>query len=272
MEFIEIGSKLWLGITVTLLLIGVALFLWGNKKWSGFGSSVVTGAVVSFLILLVQHDIAFQFTLATQKDLTGMDLSGQSLEDRNFAGKILDNANLVGANLRGANLSNTSLIGADLERAILTGADLIGANLFVANLDDAKLRNADFRYAKMEDTQVWGTSFPGVIVNSCTCWPNDYWSQVKEELRPERFGTEPKASIGHTCRRNESLDFAARFESFYDWEQDCRRDPERRELGSANAAREREVVAGESGSLTLSDFRRRRDGYFGVSPERSQPS
>ena len=79
---------------------------------------------------------------------TGLDFSGQNLQNHNFAGRDLTGANFSGANLQGAifdgaalananfstpghttNLSGASFIGADLTNADFTGVNLQGANL-----------------------------------------------------------------------------------------------------------------------------------------------
>jgi uncharacterized protein YjbI with pentapeptide repeats len=73
-------------------------------------------------------------------DLSGFDLRGVYLNDKN-----LENANLSGANvaknyLNNANLKNANLSEANLEEALLDGADLSGANLENANLHGTSLK------------------------------------------------------------------------------------------------------------------------------------
>ncbi|MEQ8674107.1 MAG: pentapeptide repeat-containing protein [Aggregatilineales bacterium] len=94
-------------------------------------------------------------------NLSGANLSGQSLRERDFNGQDLSGAVLTGADLRlcnfhEANLSGAALAGANMRDCNLSSANLEavngqGANLTAANLTDAILTDAKFTGANMRD-------------------------------------------------------------------------------------------------------------------------
>ncbi len=103
------------------------------------------------------------------EDLSGLDLADRELLEINFEGvqlakanlswAELDRANLSGANLKEANLSRTHLQGADLSKANLEKADLTAANLRNAklqgaNFQETNLLKTDFRDADLQDAQL----------------------------------------------------------------------------------------------------------------------
>jgi uncharacterized protein YjbI with pentapeptide repeats len=76
-------------------------------------------------------------------DLSGVDLSYETLKN---------------VDLTGANLSNATLKAADFYSAILVDVDLRGADLTEANLNSAVLRGADLRGATLYNTKLLGTN------------------------------------------------------------------------------------------------------------------
>jgi len=82
-------------------------------------------------------------------DLSGVNLSGESLRGVKLDGADLRNATLIGVDLSHAHLRNASLEGADLTSAILTNADLEGAVLF-----DSNLAGANFTAANLMETDL----------------------------------------------------------------------------------------------------------------------
>jgi uncharacterized protein YjbI with pentapeptide repeats len=101
----------------------------------------ITGALYSDLTILPEGiDKSELIYVGANADLSGFDLRGVYLNDKN-----LENANLSGANvaknyLNNANLKNANLSEANLEEALLDGADLSGANLENANLHGTSLK------------------------------------------------------------------------------------------------------------------------------------
>jgi len=93
--------------------------------------------------------IGGQRALLSYRDLTGLNLAGQRLNDADFTGAFLPGAQMAGANLTSANLFGCNLTRADLREAILVRADLRGAVLRGANLEGADLFNADLRDGRL---------------------------------------------------------------------------------------------------------------------------
>jgi uncharacterized protein YjbI with pentapeptide repeats len=88
------------------------------------------------------------------RDLSGINLIANSLDEGDFAGQKLtsatfNDATLTGASFREANLSNASIFG-----ATLAGADLRAANLSNATLSYATLTGANFRAANLTGTNL----------------------------------------------------------------------------------------------------------------------
>ena len=111
-------------------------------------------------------------------DLSGEDLSKDSLRYANLSGANLSNTNLsytdlsvanlssvnlTKAKLINANLSGADLRGTDLINADLSGADLIGTNLINANLSGANLTKANLINAKLNGADLTGAN----LINAC---------------------------------------------------------------------------------------------------------
>lgn len=93
----------------------------------------------------------------SQRNLSGLDLSGADLTRANLSGATLDGANLRKANLSGADLyhaslSSTHLEGANLKTAKLNGAFMLDARLAEANLDFADLSHVTATTANLSRT------------------------------------------------------------------------------------------------------------------------
>ena len=93
--------------------------------------------------------------------LTGLDLSGTSLRDRNLSFADLNDSDLAEADLRGINLSSANMRG-----ACLRGADLRGADLRNADLSDADLRGANLIGANLDGAELWRANLQGCRIGA----------------------------------------------------------------------------------------------------------
>jgi WD40 repeat protein/3',5'-cyclic AMP phosphodiesterase CpdA len=130
--------------------------------------------------------------------LRGKDFAGQSLVSAELSGADLTEARFVDMDLSGARLDGAKLMRADLTRATLTGAsledaDLSEARLLGTDLRDARIRGARLRRAKLIGAKAarlhwdakltWGAALPGskemtpcwLSVGACRClgWSPD---------------------------------------------------------------------------------------------------
>jgi uncharacterized protein YjbI with pentapeptide repeats len=180
------------GTVLVLGSIAVGLYLWlpGRRDADhrrNLGAALIGGAIIALAIFLIQivvderrqRDEAKQnlrVTLGLAGSLTGIDLSGASLERMYLAGKNLSSAQLVGADLSRAYLTGTTLRDADLSRARLGCANLNLANarnasfvetgLAYATLiglrgGNAKFLGADLRGADLTQARLADASFVG---------------------------------------------------------------------------------------------------------------
>jgi uncharacterized protein YjbI with pentapeptide repeats len=158
----------------------------------GLSSGLLTGAVVTVGVLLLQQHLAdlsanttWRTSVATAADIPGFTPAGYSLQGLDLSGKQLLDANLSGANLTGVQLRDTNLAGADLRGADLHGvvmysADLSTADLTGADLSDAQLQGVDFDHAAVEHAK----SFVGAVANAATCWPQGFLElPIANEIR-----------------------------------------------------------------------------------------
>lgn len=88
-------------------------------------------------------------------DLSGINLSGSTLEKADLRGANLGEAKLSGANLERAKLAEAKLWLADLSNANLKEADLYGAKLSMANLSNTDLLGANLSYANLEKANLY---------------------------------------------------------------------------------------------------------------------
>lgn len=91
----------------------------------------------------------FSYAKLEHRPLSGVNLSGATLQHISARG-----VDLSGANLSGADLSNAWLESANLSGANLDGARLSGAILKWANLSGATMRGADLRGLALLATRV----------------------------------------------------------------------------------------------------------------------
>lgn len=94
-------------------------------------------------------------------DLSGADLSRQSLGELNLKGIILRGVNLAGSYFHNTNLQDVDMEGADLTNASLTSTDLRGTRLA-----EAKLRGARFDSANFEGNDYSGIDFTDTELNN----------------------------------------------------------------------------------------------------------
>ncbi len=87
------------------------------------------------------------YTLLMDGDWSGLNLSGQDLNERNLGRVDLSGTNFSGADLSGVNLSESILVNVDLSDADLTGANL--ENTVIVNFGGGSLDGADFTDANL---------------------------------------------------------------------------------------------------------------------------
>ncbi len=206
-----------IGALALFVAASVVCFALGRRDWAwagtatDIGKSLLTGAVLSFALLVLQLHLdaqrradaeqqQFALSVSFANDLTGLDpkfpltdisLAGKTLNEaelddevlrgENLRDASLRGAHLDGADLRGADLHRASLRGADLTGADLRGADLYGADLRGAELPEANLRRADLRGAQFENVymdSVYSAKIQGATVDAKTCWPEDYLANI----------------------------------------------------------------------------------------------
>jgi uncharacterized protein YjbI with pentapeptide repeats len=84
-------------------------------------------------------------------DMTGWDFNSQNMPYSNLPGSILSHANFANANLGQSSLNNSTLNEADFTRANLANAYLYSSNLTNAKFTEANLMNVDFNGAIIVD-------------------------------------------------------------------------------------------------------------------------
>jgi len=87
-------------------------------------------------------------------NLTGANLSQETLKRADMTGANLSHANLSRADLSRASLTGSNLVKANLESANLRGANLSGANLGYANLKKANLSRAKLINSNLDGTNL----------------------------------------------------------------------------------------------------------------------
>jgi len=107
-----------------------------------------------------------QILLATDDDMTRVDLRGQDLHGLSLGGRDLRHAQLALANLRGADVAGADLRGADLRGVLARYASFHEADLRGANMWCSDLRGADLRGTKLA-----GADATGAIVDPETMLP-----------------------------------------------------------------------------------------------------
>jgi uncharacterized protein YjbI with pentapeptide repeats len=163
------------------LVAGLVLWLphWGDRtQRASLGQSLLTGAVVTTALLLVQIDIdeqsrkaqegadkrdrqrVLRLTAELGDDLSGitlpdMDLRGFRLQGKRMREADLRRSNLHASNLTRGDLRNARLQGAKLARARLTEAILDGAQLDRARLSMAELEQATLRFTRLRKARLF---------------------------------------------------------------------------------------------------------------------
>ena len=87
------------------------------------------------------------YSLLMDGDWSGLNLSGQDLDERDLGRVDLSNTNLAGADLTSLNMSESLLLDVNLSDADLTGATL--ENAIIVNFMGGSLENADFTDANL---------------------------------------------------------------------------------------------------------------------------
>jgi uncharacterized protein YjbI with pentapeptide repeats len=208
------------GAAFVVLVIGGVVLWWPSRDDPGakssIGAALLTGAVVSFAIFMLQvvtdarldeieerrsreralQDLRLQVAISPSLegfnfrqggdaiDLSGFYFAGKRLVDARFIGITLDRANFNGADLRGAFLDGASLRGANLASANLENAKLPQAILTRADLTSACLRGADLRGANLRRADLTGANLGDALYDTATFWPRQWRRPCP---RPECF-------------------------------------------------------------------------------------
>ena len=108
-------------------------------------------------------DRLFETYECVRCDLSGVDLTGEDLQDVNLEGANLQNAILTDANLEGA-----YLLGANLDNALLDGVSLRAADLPYTSLVKVNLEEADLSGANLQKTNLSEAILAGAEISSFT--------------------------------------------------------------------------------------------------------
>jgi len=106
--------------------------------------------------------------MASDRDLSAMDLTGCDLSDLDLRGARMHQTLLEGALLQGTRLDGADLSQAVLVRADLRQASLTGCNLERANLSLARCENTNFAKARFERTQMEKLRLDGCCLDEAT--------------------------------------------------------------------------------------------------------
>ena len=98
--------------------------------------------------------------------MTGVNLIGVDLSNKDLTGTILAYANLSGANLGGVDLSNKDLTGVNLTGVDLSNKDLTGTILAYANLSGTNLSNSNLTGTNLLHVNLSGTNLSGVDLSN----------------------------------------------------------------------------------------------------------
>jgi hypothetical protein len=132
-----------IGIIAGHTMLPLGKLSWRSKAWVSFSAAILAGVA-----MLAFGPIRRPF------DLSGANLSGQSLSFDDLRGAKLSSANLAGAELFVASLSGANLFGANLTNANLNGAELLGADLRGAKLANANLSSAGLSHANLTNANL----------------------------------------------------------------------------------------------------------------------
>jgi len=201
--------------TAFLGLVASGMYLWWPSRHdpssrSSIGAALLTGAVVSFAILLLQlvmearlddleqrrsseralQDLrqqvaasegregtssgleGFDFHLENAKDLSGFYFVSKILRDAKFRGLTLNGVNFSGADLSGAQLEDAKLHGAEFRTAKLQNTFLGGAELMGADMTSACLRLAHLEGADLTGADLTDADLTHALYDAETTWPD----------------------------------------------------------------------------------------------------
>jgi uncharacterized protein YjbI with pentapeptide repeats len=105
---------------------------------------------------------------AGERDFSGVDLYGITLEEVELPDIRLNGANLYGVTLSDVDLRSADLSNAILEGSQLRGVDLSGANLSGCRLSDSAMEYVDLSNANLTDARLYETGLANVdLTNAC---------------------------------------------------------------------------------------------------------
>jgi len=104
------------------------------------------------------------------KDLTGIQLSGQDAAEANFENATLTDATFTGTNLAKTNFRKSMLDGANFSRATANNSDFSGASMkkifsFEGSFKKCKFRDVDMSDSKLEKCDLSGADFTDAKLN-----------------------------------------------------------------------------------------------------------
>ena len=160
-------------------LVGSGIYLWWPSRHdpasrSAVGAAVLTGAVVSFAILLLQVVMEARLDEIEQRRLAERSLQDLRQQVASSQGRAGSPSGLEGFDFHVGNADDLSgfyfvgkiLSGADFRGLTLNGANFTGADLSRALLDRAKLHDAEFIAAKLENTFLTDAELTGADLTS----------------------------------------------------------------------------------------------------------
>ncbi len=113
-------------------------------------------------------DFPFLDEVPTKRDLRGIDLKKENLDNADLCKAYLGGAILLETKLWNANLQGADLRGANLQGAFLRGTNFVKANLQEALLDGTHLLETNFRGADLTGASVYGIAAWGIKTNNST--------------------------------------------------------------------------------------------------------
>ena len=112
------------------------------------------------------EELFLAYTELMEGDWSGLNLSGQDLNERDLGRVDLSGTNLSGADLSNVNLSESILFDVNLSNTNLTGANL--ENTIIVNFRDGTMEGADFTNANLNG--MFGLfEFGNTILSNTTC-------------------------------------------------------------------------------------------------------
>lgn len=153
----------------------------GKTLYSAIGPSL--GKVLE---QAVKHGANLTGANLTGESLNDLDLHGARLRNAQFYTAKLANANFKGADLRGAQFSNVAMTNVNLDKAQMEGTIVTDSDLTGSRLVDADLKNSFFRDCELNSTKLKGANFSGASVFQCQL-PEESVANARGLVVQDRF-------------------------------------------------------------------------------------